>query len=453
VDAYFAEFVGVRAGKARRIDPGGAAESVDLQAGVIGKRQPAGRAGNGVRLQDGGYPSQRTIDALREDVERGVKEAVGKGLIAALLTATFVGWALRRSPRTTVAAGLLGVMVPAAFLGWTTRGYDLNAFKEPTYHGALRYAPALIELVQSRVNAVGTMQAELGETVREFSTYYAQPQTFAAGGTMPNTVRVLAVSDLHVDPVGFKLESTLADTYHVSAILDAGDLSNFATPIEITVLRNYLDTRYPRVFVPGNHESPEVVRTVDAMRNVTLLKDGMATVDGITFYGLADPMSRREGWEPDIAATEAESKAAAERLRSSEASGGKLPDIITVHNPRGGEAFAGLAPLIVSGHTHTADLGRFGTSWYVNGGTVGGVNFSKLAPDPHIAHGATILYYTKSLPRRLIAIDQISVFGKASQSSIKRTVVDAKLLEEIKTLAAKEARQKLAPKAAPAKAQ
>ena len=45
-----------------------------------------------------------------------------------------------------------------------------------------------------------------------------------------------------------------------------------------------------------------------------------------------------------------------------------------------------MAPLLVAGHTHTADLGRIGSSWYLNSGTVGGVDFAKLYSDPSIAH-------------------------------------------------------------------
>jgi len=57
-------------------------------------------------------------------------------------------------------------------------------------------------------------------------------------------------------------------------------------------------------------------------------------------------------------------------------------------------------------------------------GTTGGVHFTELRPDPHIPHGASVLYFSRSEPGRLVAIDQIEVFGKTSQSSIRRTVID-----------------------------
>jgi hypothetical protein len=73
-------------------------------------------------------------------------------------------------------------------------------------------------------------------------------------------------------------------------------------------------------------------------------------------------------------------------------------------------------------------LERRDESWYLNSGTTGGIHFSSMRAEPHIPHSASVLYYTAELPRRLVAIDQIEVFGSAGQSSLRRTVIDETLL-------------------------
>lgn len=378
-----------------------------------------------------GMPNARTIDAFKAEATRGAEQAVGKGLLAALVASAFVGWALRRSWRTTLASGVLGVVVPALLVGSAVTGFHAQAFRTPRYEGAMRYAPSLIGLVQGRLAKVGTLQAQLNDAVRQLVVWYAKPQSFAAGGTMPHTFRVLQVSDLHLDPIGFKLESDLADEFKVSVVLDCGDADDYGTPLEGAMLQRFLDTRRPRIFVPGNHESPAIVNAIASMRNTTVLASSTVTIDGLTVYGVADPMSRSDGWKPNNDVALAEGTAAAEKLRENEATGGPKPQIVATHNPVELQPFGDLAPLLVAGHTHTPDMGRIGSSWYLNSGTVGGVDFAKLYEDPAIPHGASILYFTDTLPRRLVAIDQISVWGRTDQSSLKRTVIDPQLLQQL----------------------
>ncbi|HEY3317732.1 MAG TPA: metallophosphoesterase [Coriobacteriia bacterium] len=392
-----------------------------------------------------GVPGTRTIDAYKAQATRGAENAAGKGLMAALAAAAFVGWALRRDWRATLAGGVLGLAVPALMVSSAVLGFDSTAFRDPTYTGAMRYAPSLIGLVQGRIERVGNLQKQVEDAVRQMNAYYSHPQSFSAGGAMPHTFRVLQVSDLHLDPVGFKLESELADVFHASVVLDCGDADDYGTPIEGSAIKSFLDTRVPRVFIPGNHESPAVVRAIDSMPNVTVVESGTVTVDGLTIFGLADPMSRKDAWKPNVEQTTIEAQAAADALAAAEASGTPKPQIVATHNPLGLQPFADLAPLLVAGHTHVPDLGRIGSSWYLNSGTVGGVDFAKLYSDPSIAHGASILYYTETLPRRLVAIDQISVWGRTDQSSLKRTVVDPALLDQLmKQPAAKPAAAKAA---------
>jgi hypothetical protein len=54
----------------------------------------------------------------------------------------------------------------------------------------------------------------------------------------------------------------------------------------------------------------------------------------------------------------------------------------------------------------------------------GGVRFTGLRPDPRTPHGAAVLYSSRTEPGRLVTVDQIEVYGKSRQPSVRRTIVD-----------------------------
>ncbi|MDP2233660.1 MAG: hypothetical protein Q8K89_08495, partial [Actinomycetota bacterium] len=198
--------------------------------------------------------------------------------------------------------------------------------------------------------------------------------------------------------------------------------------VEAAVVALQIPTSVPQLFVPGNHDSPAITAALDALPQVTVIDGRSVDVDGLRVFGVADPSSASSGLEPDSESLVADAKAAADSLAAGVASGEATPTIIAFHNPAMREPFLGLAELIVAGHTHTPVLEMRGGTWYLNSGTTGGIHFSKMRSDPHIPHSASILYYSAELPRRLIAIDQVEVYGLAGQSSVRRTVIEESLV-------------------------
>ncbi|MDZ4179572.1 MAG: metallophosphoesterase family protein [Coriobacteriia bacterium] len=375
-----------------------------------------------------GIPGKETVDGLIADVRAGFRTAAYRGLFAAALAGAFVGWSLRRSLRSVLASAVIAALVPALLVGVTISRFDTEAFRTPTFRGAVSYAPSLIELVQLRAEKVESLRDQVGKLVRDLSRYYASPQSFAPAGALEGTYRVLHVTDLHLDPVGLELAEELATEFGASLVIDTGDINHYGSPAEATVVASAIPTSVPQVFVPGNHDSPAVVAALDALGHVTVVRDEMFVVDGLRIFGVADPASEGTGVEPDGGAMRERADALAVELREALASGEPTPTIVAAHNTAMVDAFIGIAPLVIAGHSHTPLLERRDDTWYLNSGTTGGIHFSKMRPEPHIPHSASILYYTGDLPRRLIAIDQIEVFGLAGQSSLRRTVIDESLL-------------------------
>lgn len=375
-----------------------------------------------------GVPDAAVQDRLRDEALGGARRALLEGLLAAALAAGFVGWSLRHRWKMVAASSAVGVLVPALLLAWAFAGFDLNAFQTPTYRGAVSYAPSLIELVQRRADRVDDLRRQIEKLVRDLNGYYRAPQSFAAAGALPDTVRVLHVSDVHLDPVGLTLTREIAEEFDVSLIIDTGDINHYGSDVEAAVIASEIPTSWPYVFVPGNHDSPAISDALDALPQVTVL-DATSTVEaGIRIFGVADPASRGMGVEPDGDAMRTEARRIAAQLQLRMRSDEETPTVIGIHNPAMAEPFTGIAPLVLLGHTHTPALIERGGTWFLDNGTTGGIHFSDLRPDPHIPHSASVLYYTTGMPRRLVAIDQIEVHGIVGQSSLRRTIIAPELL-------------------------
>lgn len=366
---------------------------------------------------DGSF-TKAGVDGWISGLRHIVVRAAVVGLLAAVASAVAVAFALTRSWRTALVAALLVTVLPGGALAAGALTYDQNAFREPTFEGALTYAPAAFDLVQQKVSDIRDLQQEAKALAASLSAYYGTSQSIATGGSLSGTYRILHVSDQHLDPVGQQLAADLANAYDVSFVIDTGDAAYFGTEEEAKLAAAQIGDR-PYIFVPGNHDSDEVLSALSARGNVTVLDDETTTTPtGITVLGVGDPAGRSLDYLPDKAASEKKGRAAAAESRET------TPNIVAVHNPVAGRPFKGKVPLVLSGHTHKPSLDVSGGTVFLGAGTTGGVDFGDLKSDPQIPHTADILYFSKKEPGRLVAIDQIEVYGKTRQSSIRRTVID-----------------------------
>jgi predicted phosphodiesterase len=368
------------------------------------------------RMAMSGLPPREQLDSWVADLRGTVRQAAVTGAIAALLASAAIAWTLTHSWRHTLVAVVLALAVPAVALGLGVSTFDARAFAEPTFEGALTYAPAAFNLVQQKVTDIRGLQQQARALAADLSAYYGTTQSIAPGGTLPGTYRVLHVSDLHLDPVGMQLAIDLARAYDVALVIDTGDISYFGSDAEGALAALQLSSR-PYIFVPGNHDSPAVLANLETNGNVDVLSgETTTTATGLTVLGVGDPVGESSGFEPDAdASLERGQEAVRARLRA---------HVVAVHNPLSGRAFEGKAGVVLSGHTHTPSLEIEGDTVFLNAGTTGGVHFSDLTSDPHIPHSANILYFSLADPSRLVAVDQIEVYGKTRQSSIRRTVID-----------------------------
>ena len=377
------------------------------------------------RLQEfvaAGLPSESAVAALRGDLELAIAGAALRGVAVALLITALIAWALTRRRRIVTAVTLCVTVLIGGFGSVAATTFDVAAFAEPRYEGALQYAPAAMALAQERVATVSDAQRQLRSLARDLAQYYGSSQALVMGESLEDTIRILHVSDLHLDPVGMQLALDLAAAYHVDLVIDTGDLSHFGTAAEAALALGQLGST-PRVYIPGNHDTAGFLAQLAAFPSLTLLNgETTTTASGIRILGVGDPAGIEDSVEPDSARAREAGEEAAAALGVRVASGEATPTIVAVHDPASGEAFEGIARIVLSGHTHTPAFDERGGTLFLGAGTTGGVHFSQLAPLPHIPHGATVLYFSRDSVPGLVAVDQIEVYGTANQSSVRRTL-------------------------------
>lgn len=147
-------------------------------------------------------------------------------------------------------------------------------------------------------------QKELARLVTNVTKLYDVTSTLPAYQPDPTTIRVLHVSDIHLNPASWKIIASLVEQYKVNVIVDSGDTMDHGTAAENGFLDPIEDLGAPYVWVRGNHDSHGTQEYLKHLKNVHVLDDGHArTVAGLRFAGMGDPQytpdrSKADGAEP-----------------------------------------------------------------------------------------------------------------------------------------------------------
>ena len=327
----------------------------------------------------------------------------------------------RRTRPRLLRCGLGGLIVTVVLLGPALATYDLAAFRAPRYEGALEYAPALIGDVRTGLDRLRTLREEMVRIGQNLDRAYAALANPVGELDGNGTLRVLHVSDMHLNPAGFDLAVRLADQFDVAAVVDTGDMGTWGLPREPQIAANVGRFDVPYLFVKGNHDDDDMVKAVAANDNARVL-DGTGTeVAGIRFFGVPDPTftpgkgSQVEEFEE---LKEARSVGVGETLDRQ----ALRPDVLLVHDGRLASYARGHVATVLDGHLH-----RFGTEitngtrTLMSGTTGAGGPDNFRAPDPPPAD-AEVVYFDPTT-RRPVAVDRITVRLPGVSFSVERELL------------------------------
>ncbi|MEU5323925.1 metallophosphoesterase [Streptomyces sp. NPDC021056] len=352
-------------------------------------------------------------DEVAEDVEHGTLDLAVRSCVAVVVGATALGLAVYRRPRRALAAGGLALGMLAASGGTAYATWNPDSVLEPKFSGLLSSAPSLVGNARNIVTEFDVYQQELARLVTNVTKLYDVTSTLPAYQPDPTTIRVLHVSDIHLNPASWKIVASLVEQYQVNVIVDSGDTMDHGTAAENGFLDPIEDLGAPYVWVRGNHDSGVTQRYMEGLKNVHVLDDGRAqNVAGLRFAGIGDPQftpDRSEG--PGAEETQ---EAAGARLAAALrdwTTAGKPVDVAVAHEPSAAREVDGSVPLVLSGHLHHQEMEvlRNGTRLRVEGST-GGSGLRAVEgkyPDPI---EASILYFDRD-SRHLQAWDEIKLGG------------------------------------------
>jgi len=362
-------------------------------------------------------------EELVQKVELELKKALRQLLIRLILLAAVggaVGAAL--SPGKRLYKALAGSIVGAALIGVlllaTYQTYNIHAFKQPRYSGALQAAPWATEGIAKRLADIKAFREEILNVARNVDSFYSKIEAWQP--LEGDTIKVLHVSDIHNNPVGVDLIKRVVKDFNIDLVVDTGDMTDFGTPVEARLIEGIASLPVPYVFAPGNHDSPETVSFLRGVKNVTVLDGGLIDAKGVKIFGIPDPTSLGSEIAP---VSDTQIRAYVSDIEKALESLSERPHIIAVHNPKAASGLIGEAPVVLTGHTHKAGLVERDGNVILNAGTTGAAGLRTFQAEEGVPYTLNIIHFDRST-KKLVAVDSIEMVGIKREFRLERNLIE-----------------------------
>ncbi|GAA0546786.1 metallophosphoesterase family protein [Actinomadura livida] len=352
------------------------------------------------KLIEDGTELDRLTDRITDQIRDGVATVLVRAALVALLAGFLAGLVVFRSWRRALlgmgsaALGLAGVTL----LTWAT--FNPHSIAEPRYTGLLANAPQIVGDARSIVERFSEYRAQLARLVGNVSELYTTTSTLPTYEPDPSTLRVLHVSDIHLNPAAWNVIKSVTTQFKVDLIIDTGDLMDHGSAAEDRFADDISDLKVPYVYVRGNHDSKGTEDAVDDQKNAVVLDNETREVKGLRIYGVGDPRYTPDKSTRDDFTGADQIRAEGQRLAAELRETGTTPDIVATHDPTEGEAFSGATPLVLAGHAHTRSsrLLPTGTRLFVQGST-GGAGLRGLEHEEPTPIELSVLYFSRATHR------------------------------------------------------
>lgn len=366
-------------------------------------------------------------DDVSGDVQSGLRRLALRCFAVAVLGGIAGALVARARPRNVAVGAALGSLVVGATGALAATTFDVRAISEPRYTGLLTIAPTAVGDARSIVENFGRYRVQLAELVGNVATLYQAAQGLPDLEPGAETVRVLQVSDIHLNPQAFDVMRQLIDQFDIAAVLDVGDITDWGSEPETQLLAQIPTLDVPYVWVRGNHDSSTTQAAVAAQPNAIVLDGGRTTIAGLDLWGVGDPRYTPDKDQPVGADVEKEAAEAfaprVDRMVAADNRAGDI-DVVLVHDARTAADLGGDVPLVLAGHTHDARERRIDkrTRLLVEGSS-GGAGLRGLQGEEPVPLQFSVLYFDRA-DGTLAAYDRITVAGLGEAGvTIERHVV------------------------------
>ncbi|MBO0868900.1 MAG: metallophosphoesterase [Micromonosporaceae bacterium] len=363
------------------------------------------------------------------DVERGVIRLALQSAGAAILGAMALGALLFRRMNRVAICGAMATVAVLASGAAALLTFRPSSVEEPRFNGLLAKAPAVVGDARRISGQFNQYQLELQRLVTNMTRLYSTFSNLPVYEPDPTTIRVLHVSDLHLNPSAWSVIQTVVQQFDINLVIDTGDIDDWGTPIETSFVAPIGNLKVPYVYIRGNHDSAVTAAAVAREPNAIVLEDQVTVVDGLTIAGIGDPRFTpdKSTRTPD-ASTQSILTASGNQLASTIRSYGKPVDIALVHDPASAEPMVATVPLVLAGHLHHREIHTLseppgGTLLMVEGST-GGAGLRGLEGEKPTPLEMSVLYFDQQ-QHKLRAHDDITIGGAGqTEVSLERHLVN-----------------------------
>jgi predicted phosphodiesterase len=358
-------------------------------------------------------------DEVSADLRSGLRDLVLRAIGSAVLGALLLGVAaFRRRWRRILLSGGVAVAVVLSGAAATAATWNPKAINEPKYDGLLASAPSVVGDARDIVNNFQKYEDQLAKIVTNVSRLYDVTSTLPEYSPSASTIRVLSVSDLHLNPASWGVIRSVTKQFDIDLIIDTGDISDHGTAAENTYVEPIASLGAPYVFVRGNHDSLVTERAVADQPNAIVLDNQVREVAGLRLAGIGDPRftpDKNTRDRPAPASVKQTGLALADLIRGQSPSA--PVDIGLIHDPDGATQLDGTVPLTLSGHLHVRKEFKLprGTFQFIQGST-GASGLRGLEKEKPTPMRASVLYFDRA-SRTLQAWDDITLGGLGLQSA------------------------------------
>ena len=291
---------------------------------------------------------------MSANAKSGVRKLVIRAVVGALLGAFLVALVAYRRLRPAALATAVAAVALAGSGGAAWATWRPQSIAEPKYEGLIASAPSVVGDARSIVTNFGRYQAELAKVVTNVSKLYEATSTLPAYNPDPSTLRVLDVSDIHLNPAAWDVIRSIKSQFRVDVIIDSGDMTDHGTSAEDRFVTPISTLGVPYVFVRGNHDSVGTQLAVARQKGAVVLDGDVVTVEGLRILGGPDPRFTPDkdtrGQPPPLSLAEA-----GQALATTARADGQV-DLAVTHDPEEGKELDGIVPLVLAGHGHRRDV-------------------------------------------------------------------------------------------------
>jgi predicted phosphodiesterase len=373
------------------------------------------------------------------DAHRGVTQLVLQAAGAALLGAMALASLVFRDMRRVATCGGLAMVTVVASGVIAAATFRPNSVEEPSYQGLLANAPAVVGDARRIAGRFSAYRDELQRLVNNVTKLYSTVSRLPVYEPDPHTIRVLHISDLHLNPSAWSVIKTVAQEFNINVIIDTGDINDWGTQLESSFVDTIGTLKVPYVFIRGNHDSTLTAAAVAREPNAKVLEDQVLTVDGLTIAGIGDPRFTPDKATRTSNVVEQELLTTTGRQLADTIDSYRKPvDIALVHDPAEAPPLAGSVPLVLAGHLHRRETSQLppgpGTAATPDGhaastflmveGSTGGAGLRGLEGEQPTPLEMSVLYFDQQ--HTLQAYDDITLGGTGqTEVNLERHVIGA----------------------------